>query len=187
MEPYNIIFAAILFWGFAQNMGEIKRNVTTKSIALISKPKSYLQNVPPNISAMIIVLQLIAVFGIGKLPFPFDDSILRITSLVGFALMSKLQYSSAKALGKTYTQEIMIFKNHPIISNGPYKYLRHPQYFGQVAGNIFAAIALSNPFLLIFTLFLELPLYIKRARLEEELLLKHSESTYSGYVTKTIF
>ena len=65
--------------------------------------------------------------------------------------------------------------------------MRHPQYFGQVAGNIFAAIALANPFLLIFTLFLELPLYIKRARLEELLLKKYNSKDYSGYATKTIF
>ncbi|GJQ61212.1 MAG: hypothetical protein SCALA702_02650 [Melioribacteraceae bacterium] len=187
MEAYNIIFAALLFWSFAQNAGDVKNSFTSNGTPLLTKPNSYLQKAPLNISAIIILFQVAAIFSLGKLDYPFDASFLKLTSLLGYALMSRLQYKAARSLGRQYSPEIIVYKNHEIVAKGPYKFMRHPQYFGQVAGNIFAAIALANPFLLIFTLFLELPLYIKRARLEELLLKKYNSKDYSGYATKTIF
>jgi len=53
----------------------------------------------------------------------------------GYALI----FLSGLALGKQYSAEVTIQKDHKLITSGVYKYIRHPRY----TGVLFAAIGLS--------------------------------------------
>lgn len=49
-----------------------------------------------------------------------------ILSLLGFLFMNW----SMIILGRQFSVDVTIQDNHKLITNGPYKYLRHPRYFG---------------------------------------------------------
>jgi len=59
-----------------------------------------------------------------------------------------------------------------IVINGPYKYCRHPLYYGISVALIGVTIALKSWLGLITVLFIVLPSEIHRAKLEEKLLLE---------------
>ena len=69
----------------------------------------------------------------------FEDQAARWLGLVfagpGFALI----FWSGIALGKLYSADVTIQKNHRLITTGPYRYIRHPRYLGA----ILVAIGLS--------------------------------------------
>lgn len=187
MDGFNILFAAALIFSFTKTTSGVKKNFTGNKKSIITKPDSFLQKTPPNISAMIILLQFIALAGIGSFEAENNLLVFRVLAFAGYIAMIFLQSSVIKTMGEIYNGEIIIYKNHPVITSGPFKYMRHPQYFAQTAGNIFASIVLLNPWLLGITLFVEIPLYYKRAKLEESLLSENSAGSYPGYIAKTYF
>ncbi len=153
------------------------------------KPQTYLQKAPPNISAVILIVIILGVFNIGT----FSEEIisqfetLRIIGLVVFVIFSWLQVWSFKSLGKNYSQEILILKEHELYTKGPYRYIRHPQYISQFLSDLCAGIALCSYIAVPLVLLFELPLFILRAKEEEKLLYKHFEEEFSGYKSKSGF
>ena len=63
-----------------------------------------------------------------------ENNLIRFTGLlltfIGFSLMNW----SAYVLGKQFSVNVTIQKDHKLITNGPYKYIRHPRYL--VIGSI---------------------------------------------------
>jgi protein-S-isoprenylcysteine O-methyltransferase Ste14 len=90
-------------------------------------------------------------------------------------------------LGSSYSQDIIIQKNHKIITAGIYKIIRHPQYLSQILSDLGAAVALMSYIALPFIILLEIPLFIMRAMLEDKLLKKHFGEEYLSYKNKSGF
>lgn len=67
---------------------------------------------------------------------------LRWLGVILFALSSALILSSSVALGRLYSPEVTIQQDHRLITDGPYRYVRHPRY----AGAILLAIGLPLVF-----------------------------------------
>jgi protein-S-isoprenylcysteine O-methyltransferase Ste14 len=59
-----------------------------------------------------------------------DSPILRWTGLVLAILGMGLIFWSGMALGKLYSPEVTLQKEHRLITDGPYRYIRHPRYLG---------------------------------------------------------
>lgn len=112
---------------------------------------------------------------------------IRIAGLVLFVIFSWIQIWSYKLLGSSYSQDIIIQKNQKIITEGIYKFIRHPQYLSQILSDLGAAVALMSYITLPFVLLLEIPLFIMRANLEDKLLKKHFGDEYESYKNKTGF
>jgi len=89
-------------------------------------------------------------------------------------------------MGEDYAQEIIIFKNHKLVENGPFKLIRHPQYLSQILLDLGAAAATLSYIILPLVL-AEIPLLILRARLEEKLLTKNFKEKFISYKEKTSF
>lgn len=73
---------------------------------------------------------------------------------------------SFKSLGEFYAQDILIFKNHNLITNGFYKYIRHPQYLSQILSDLGVGIAIMGYLIIPMVFLIELPLFILRAILK---------------------
>jgi protein-S-isoprenylcysteine O-methyltransferase Ste14 len=93
------------------------------------------------------VITLIAFASLVGLPFLdrhkiasfADNQTVRWLGLAMTALGYALIFLSGFALGKQYSAEVTIQKDHQLITSGIYRYIRHPRY----AGLLFAAIGLS--------------------------------------------
>ena len=187
MNPINIIAGIGLLLSIVANSsaakGGLKRSVTKSE----RKPNTYLQKVPLNISALILILQLLGVFQIGTIEYQNEYQIYRVFGLILFALFALLQVKSFKNLKRFYSQEISLQKNHQLISTGLHKTIRHPQYISQVLSDLFLGIALGSYIIVPLVLFIELPLFILRAKKEEEMMLDYFGDKYSEYKKKSGF
>ena len=80
----------------------------------------------------------------------------------------------------------MIKKNHELITKGPFKIIRHPQYVCQILLD-FGATAATFSYIVGFLALIEIPIYIMRASLEDKLLAKYFSEKFSDYKKKSGF
>ncbi|MCA2005063.1 MAG: hypothetical protein LDL01_04625, partial [Ignavibacterium sp.] len=163
MDPINIFIAINIIATFAANVGGAKKGVKDKVAVFRDKPKTYLQTLPLAISTVNLLILILAVFQIGTLNYEQKYLTLRIIALIVYLIFSWIQIWSFKTLGEYYSQEIAIRKEHKIISAGPYKIIRHPQYLSQIFVDLAGAIATLS-FVLFPLALIQIPFLILRAK-----------------------
>jgi protein-S-isoprenylcysteine O-methyltransferase Ste14 len=189
MDPINLFTAINLFVTMSANFSGARKGFKILITKVDERPKTYLQKFPPNMAALILVLIILGVFKVGTLTGIYETQLntFRIAGLVLFVVFSWIQIWSYKLLGSYYSQDIVIQKNHKIITVGVYKIIRHPQYLSQILSDLGAAVALMSYLALPLVIFLEIPLFIMRAKLEDKLLKKHFGEEYLIYKNKSGF
>ncbi|MFH1195207.1 MAG: isoprenylcysteine carboxylmethyltransferase family protein [bacterium] len=189
MDPINILVGVVILVSLGANLGSVKVGVKSSLSNTVVKPKSYLQKVPPNFSAFILVLQILGMFGIGLYEQQIENQYfaIRIVGLICFGLFSWMQIAASKSLGKNYSQEVLILKGHELKTGGIYKFIRHPQYMTQILADIGAGVALLNYIVLPLVVLVEMPLLILRAGLEDKILSKHFKDEFVSYKKKSGF
>ena len=189
MDPINIIVAVNLFVSISANMAAAKKGMKSKLSNVKDKPKTYLQKYPPNLAAVVLILTIAAVFNLGVFSDEIKEqyNIYRIIGLIVFIVFSWIQVASFKSLGEFYSQDILIFKNHKLTTEGFYKNIRHPQYVSQFLSDLGVGVALMGYVIIPVVLLLEIPLFILRAKFEDELLLKHFKDQFVNYKKKSGF
>lgn len=189
MDPINIILLINLVVTMSANASAAKRGVRISVLKVTERPESFLQKLPPNISALILILTIVGAFNVFALPEAFKEqyAIWRYIGLVIYIIFSWIQVISFKELGNSYAQDIVILKEHKLIESGIYKYIRHPQYLSQFLSDLGAGIALLSFVIIPIVILVELPLFIMRAFLEEKILLKHFKENFVAYKKKSKF
>ena len=174
MEPINLLLAINLFVSLSANWSAAKKGLKSSFTQVKEKPKTYLQKIPPNISALVLVMIILGVFNLGVFPKEStnDYEVLKYVGLGMFILFSWLQVYAFKSLGKNYSQELVIFKEHSLVTKGIFGVIRHPQYLFQLLSDLGAGMALVSYLILPVVIFIELPLFILRAKYEDKLLEK---------------
>ena len=109
----------------------------------------------------------------------------RITT-IGLTLFSMAvigRYWALNTLGKYHSPQIEIREDQPLITSGPYRYVRHPIYFFTVI-EVLACTLIPNAFFaFLLTLFIYTPLLLLRLFLEEKALIQAFGSAYLKYKT----
>jgi len=186
MDPINIIILLNIIATFGANVAGAKRGLKSTVSEIKEKPKTFLQKFPPVVSMLSLVALILAVFQIGTLDYLKEYDVIRYIGLAVYIVFSWVQVWSFKTLGDNYSQEIMIKKNHELITKGPFKIIRHPQYVCQILLNLGATAATFSYIVGFFTL-IEIPIYIMRASLEDKLLAKYFSEKFSDYKKKSGF
>ena len=187
MDAINIISGVALIFSLFANSITAKSGIKGAVTKNEKKPKTYLQKIPLNISVLILVLQILGLFQIATLELSDDLLTIRIIGLFVFILFSWLQVQSFKNLKENYSQEIVIKKNHALITTGFHKTIRHPQYISQVISDLGLGIAICSYLVIPLFLFIELPLFILRAKKEEELLKSYFGEGFIEYKQRSSF
>jgi protein-S-isoprenylcysteine O-methyltransferase Ste14 len=192
MYPDNAInilvgigLAVTLAVSFSAARKGIKQSVTK----FVFRPKTWLQNIPPNVAAFVLILEILGVFRIGTLDTSGSGELfyIRVAGLAVFILASVFQFKAHKNLGDSYSQEIAIVKEHKLVTNKLHRFIRHPQYVGQIMSDIGAGVALAGFIILPLVIFVEAPLLLLRARREDKLLENHFEDEWREYKKKSGF
>lgn len=180
MDPINILVALNIVVTFASNVRGAKKGVNDKVAVFHDKPKTYLQTLPLVSSTINLLILILAVFQIGTLAYEEKYFSIRVTALVVYLIFSWFQIWAYKTLGDYYSQEIAIKKEHKIISSGPYKIIRHPQYLSQIFVDLAGAFATLS-FILFPLSLIQIPYLILRAKEEEKLFAKYLPNDFNAY------
>jgi len=186
MDPINIIILLNIIATFGANVTGAKRGLKSTVSEIKEKPKTFLQKFPPILSMLSLVALILAVFQIGTLEYLNEYNVIRYIGLVIYLVFSWVQVWSFKTLGDNYSQEVIIKKNHELVTKGPFKIIRHPQYLCQILLDL-GATAATLGYIVGFLALIEIPIYILRASLEDKLLAKYFVEKFSDYKKKSGF
>lgn len=189
MDPINILLGINLLLTMSANFSGAKKGLKTSVLKSIERPNTFLQSIPPNVAALLFVLTILSIFKVGTLGEKFETNFysLRLIGLAINIIFSWLQVLAYKTLGKNYAQDIVIMKEHQLVTNGLYKFIRHPQYLSQMLSDLGAGIALLSYLVFPVALIFEIPLFIARAIEEDKLLKKHFGEKFLRYKDKSGF
>ena len=109
---------------------------------------------------------------------------LRWTGIAMCAVGGGLLIWTFRRLGKNLTDTVVTRREHTLVTNGPYRWVRHPFY---VSGGLFAvgtSLVAANWFLFVSSV-LFICLIVIRTRIEEENLLTRFGGSYRAYMERT--
>ena len=116
-------------------------------------------------------------------PIPRDD-LVSWAGLALFALGITVLAAAVRTLGELYTSYLGIQPEHRLVTSGPYRYVRHPCYLGELLSMFGIGFALSSVVGLALAL-LSLLLVLKRIKQEEEMLTAEFGDEYRAYMGRT--
>jgi protein-S-isoprenylcysteine O-methyltransferase Ste14 len=93
-----------------------------------------------------------------------------------------LRASAARALGRFWSMQIEIRKEHPLVTDGPYGWVRHPIYSAAVLEMVATLLLCQAAWSLIPALLLFVPFLALRIRLEEKAMTGHFGERYAAYM-----
>jgi protein-S-isoprenylcysteine O-methyltransferase Ste14 len=186
MDPINIIILLNVIGTFGANVTGAKRGLKSTVSEIREKPKTFLQKFPPVLSMLSLVALVLAVFQIGTFDYTKEYDLIRYIGLVIYLVFSWIQVWSFKSLGDNYSQDIMIKKKHELVTKGPFKLIRHPQYICQILLDL-GATAATLGYIIGLLALIEIPIYIMRASVEDKLLSKYFAEKFSDYKKKSGF
>jgi protein-S-isoprenylcysteine O-methyltransferase Ste14 len=133
------------------------------------------------------IVGLFAIFCKGKFP---DIKIYNGTTLfwAGIGLIWTgilLRHTAVRSLGKYHVMTIFTEDGQPVITSGPYRYIRHPSYLGALIAIIGIAFALNSlPGAIVLVSFTAAVL-MHRIQIEDKYLSIHLGEDYRSYTTHT--
>ena len=181
MDSINIISFIVLIVSIAANSTATKGGLKKTVIKSERRPKTYLQKAPLNISALILIIQILGVFQIGTLNYSTELQYIRIVGVIVFVIFAWLQVYSFRNLKSFYSQDIAILKNHQLITTGIHKTVRHPQYISQIISDLGMGFALLGYLIIPLVIFIEFPLFILRAKKEEKMMTEYFGEKFIEY------
>jgi len=96
-----------------------------------------------------------------------------------------LRQLAARALGRQFTVKLSLLDDHRLVSTGPYRWLRHPNYAGLGLIAVGTVLMLRSPTAAAAALLLWLPAMLLRIRNEERTLRARLGAAYSDYARRS--
>ena len=96
-----------------------------------------------------------------------------------------LRWYAIVYLGRYFTVNVAIARDHRVIDSGPYRYVRHPSYTGALAAFLGLGLLLNNAAALLMIIVPPLLVFLRRIRIEEAALLAGLGDNYRAYMQRT--
>ena len=109
-------------------------------------------------------------------------------ALVGVVLFVAgllLRWWAIITLGRFFTVDVTIEKDHELVERGPFRVVRHPSYTGVLLAFVGFALTLRNWAALLIILVPIFAAFIRRMNVEEEALSRALGSRYADYMRRT--
>ena len=182
MDPINIIIGLNIIATFGANLTGAKKGLKSTVTPVKERPKTYLQKLPLIMATITLVLLILSIFQVGTLNYAENNHLnnFRIAGLIIYLCFSWIQIWAYKSLGDSYSQDMVIFKDHKLAGKGPFKIIRHPQYLSQILVDLGGSFATLSFILLPFAV-AQIPILIMRAIFEDKLLAKHFKNEFDTY------
>lgn len=138
-----------------------------------------------------IVIQLAALIGFGvALSLRYQNigivaSWIQVVAIVLLILGTLLREWSVFLLGQFFSRTVQIERGHRLITEGPYRWIRHPAYTGMLIMDAAIILSLGTWAGALFMLVILLAASLYRIRVEEQALLDAFGDEYRAYVSRT--
>lgn len=133
-------------------------------------------------SILIAVWERSAGYPIFNQPLPSSSTIIGLTL---FMIGVLLRHLSIKQLGKYFVTKVQVTSDHELITEGIYRFLRHPSYTGLIFGFLGLILFLQAGFAATVFILIGIPSYIYRIKVEEYALIKRFGQQYESYREKS--
>jgi len=155
-----------------------KKNDTTTRKDFISK---WL-----NLTGMTLCLLIAFIDYFYKLTFFYSNFFITCIIIGSFIIFASvvIRLISIKTLKKQFTKELQITKNHQLIKDGIYKYIRHPAYSAMIFTGIGASIFYQSILGLLSCIFILIPTIIYKIKIEEKYLSDLFNEEYAIYKSR---
>jgi len=116
----NILVALNLLVSMSANYSGAKKGLKTSITKVVERPATFLQKVPPNIAALVLVLTILSIFKIGSLTDNFEIQFesIRIAGLIMFLVFSSSWRRRAviKTLTPSFANSIAMARPMPMLA-----------------------------------------------------------------------
>ncbi len=135
------------------------------------------------ISAAVFLAVVCQFFAIGRLPIsPF---VCQVGAIVCLLCGLAIRWASILTLGRLFTVDVAIQREHRLVESGPYKYVRHPSYTGMLLAFAGLGLYFAN-WLSLAALMIPISLAVaNRIAKEESALHAALGSRYADYCCRT--
>jgi protein-S-isoprenylcysteine O-methyltransferase len=96
-----------------------------------------------------------------------------------------LRWWAIITLGRFFTVDVVIEKDHEVVERGPFRLVRHPSYSGVLLAFVGFALTLRNWAALLIILVPIFAAFVRRINVEEEALSRALSSRYADYMKRT--
>ena len=182
------LFPAIISYGplatFFLVEGALRRGAAAKALDATMSDRGTTRTIGIAFLSCLVSVMIAPVLsrlGIGR----FGSPTIAWTGLGGMVLGMSLRVWANQTLGTSYTRTLKTMQGQSIVSNGPYRVLRHPGYGGVLLMWLGAGVALRNWVALGFVALLLGLAYRRRMNAEEEMLLTNFGVSYRDYCRRT--
>jgi protein-S-isoprenylcysteine O-methyltransferase len=118
----------------------------------------------------------------GALP---NGRVFEIAGAVLFAAGLIFRWWAIVTLGRFFTVDVTIEKDHELVERGPFRFVRHPSYAGVLLAFVGFALTLRNWGAILVVLVPILVAFVKRMNVEEEALSRALGERYGAYMRRT--
>lgn len=101
------------------------------------------------------------------------------------ALGLALRWAAIARLGRLFTWRVAILDDHPLVTDGVYRWIRHPSYTGGLLAALGVLVALGNAVPVAAFVCTHLPLVLRRVQVEERVLAGHFGEAWRAYAART--
>jgi protein-S-isoprenylcysteine O-methyltransferase Ste14 len=170
------VFTALLIYG------ERMREVATKREVIAGERKETLTfNLFMFCGVLIIVSGIIEYFWRERRLFWPTYLLGVLISIAAFVI----RRWAITTLGRFWSLHVEIREEHEIVTAGPFRWVRHPVYFGMILEFLGLGLILNATFTLVLVMTIFLPTLVARVRLEETALVQKFGTAYADYCQTT--
>lgn len=107
--------------------------------------------------------------------------IITLSGLIIFISGLLLRNWAIHTLGEYFSRHVEIKTQHKLIKEGPYRYVRHPNYLATILKGVGFTLIPNSFYILLYVLLIFIPIRIVRIYLEEKELVKEFGQDYLDY------
>ena len=118
----------------------------------------------------------------GALPY---GRVFAVAGVVLFAAGLIFRWWAIVTLGRFFTVDVTIEKDHELVERGPFRWVRHPSYTGGLLAFVGFALTLRNWGAILIILVPIFVAFVRRMNVEEEALQRALGDEYVAYIRRT--